>query len=923
MSRSLQLASLFLFSSALVAPSLAYAQSDQSSPTGGAAGGQATGNTTPSTTPPSDQAATPGPATPGDQTTPPSEPVDVSVPGGGDIVVTGRRNTNISRSAPQVVSVLSSADIARTGAGDIAGALARVPGLSVVGNGFVYVRGLGDRYSLALLNGSPLPSPEPLKRVVPLDIFPTNIISSSLIQKSYSVNFPGEFGGGVINLTTKAAPKESFLTIGVGGGIDTETTGRLGYTYYGSKTDFTGFGNGNRKLSPTLSSFLASGQRISQLTTADNSAIAATLVNGRNSVVQRNGDIPPNASATASAGTSFDALGATFGVLATAGYSNKWRTRDTIQQTGASADLSLKDQDFRRVITDDRVVVNGLFAINAKFDDNQIRFTNLFIRDTLKQARLGIGTRSQGNANATFVQQDTAWFARQLFETQVVGEFKITPELSLDLRGSYAKTKRDAPDEFSYEYYRSNAASDPYGQIFINSLNNGQTGDAEATYSFLTENLRSGGADLSYKVNPDINLSTGYSYSDTKRRTERRDFTFTASGPLPRGLSVLRPDILLSQPVIIAGPLLTATPYTITLIDQNEANPVFLAKLRNHAGYARLQWQIIPNIALDAGVRYEWATQTVTPVQVFTTPTASLAGTNLQRSYWLPAATLTINLADRQQLRLNASKTIARPQFRELIFQSYFDPDSNRLFRGNPRLVDSQLYNFEARYEWYFASEQRLTVSGFFKRIDKPIETFASFDGNDVISSFANAPRANLYGGEIELVKYFDLDALGWDLLSTTRLMLNANYTYTKSQIKVKPTDTVAVFNSSSTLATDFFRDGVPLTGQSNHLVNLEIGLEDRDHLSQQTFLLSYSSDRVTNRGASLQPDIKERPGLRLDFVMREGVKIAGAQTEVKLEVRNITGTKYQEFQQSGANRIYYNRYDVGTTISLSVGLTF
>jgi len=913
MSRSLQLASILLFSSALVAPSLAYAQSTP-----------ATGDPAPSTVTPGDQAA-PGDqaTTPSDQTTP-GDQVEVSVPGGGDIVVTGRRNTNISRSAPQVVSVLSTADIARTGEGNIAGALARVPGLSVVGNGFVYVRGLGDRYSLALLNGSPLPSPEPLKRVVPLDIFPTNIISSSLIQKSYSVNFPGEFGGGVINLTTKAAPKDSFLTIGVGGGIDTETTARLGYTYYGSKTDWTGFGNGNRELSPQLSSFLASGQRISQLTTTDNSAIAASLVNGRNSVVQRNGQIPPNASATASAGTSFDAFGATFGVLATAGYSNKWRTRDTIQQTGASADLSIKDQDFRRVITDDRVVVNGLFALNAKLDDNQIRFTNLFIRDTLKQARLGIGTRSQGNANATLLQQDTAWFARQLFQTQLVGEFKLTPELSLDLRGSYAKTKRDAPDEFSYEYYRSNAANDPFGQLFINRLNNGQTGDAEVTYSYLKEHLWSGGADVSYKVNPDISFSVGYAYADTDRRTERRDFSFVASGPLPLGISVLRPDILLSQPVIIAGPQLPIDPYNITLIDQNEANPVFQAKLRNHAGYARLQWQILPSIAVDAGVRYEWAKQTVTPVQVFSTPTASLAGTNLQRSYWLPAATMTINLADRQQIRLNASKTIARPQFRELIYQSYFDPDSNRMFRGNPRLVDSQLYNFEARYEWYFAAEQRLSLAGFYKRIDKPIETFASFDGNDVVSSFANAPRATLWGGEVELVKYFDLDGfIKWDALATTRLMINANYTFTKSKIKVKPTDTVAVFGSSSTLAADYFRDGLPMTGQSDHLVNLEVGLEDRDHLSQQTFLLTYSSDRVTNRGASLQPDIKERPGFRLDFVMREGVKILGAETEVKLEIRNITGAKYQEFQQSGANRIYYNLYNVGTTISLGVGLTF
>src|SRR5690606_3509576 len=127
--------------------------------------------------------------------------------------------------------------IARTGEGNIAGALSRVTGLSVVGPGVVYVRGLGDRYSLALLNGSPLPSPEPLRRVVPLDIFPTGVVASSLVQKTYSANYPAEFGGGVINLTTKAIPIDSFLTIGAGGTYDTETTSQLGYDYYGSRTD--------------------------------------------------------------------------------------------------------------------------------------------------------------------------------------------------------------------------------------------------------------------------------------------------------------------------------------------------------------------------------------------------------------------------------------------------------------------------------------------------------------------------------------------------------------------------------------------------------------------------------------------------------------------------------------------------------------
>ena len=158
---------------------------------------------------------------------------------------------------------------------------------------------------------------------------------------------------------------------------------------------------------------------------------------------------------------------------------------------------------------------------------------------------------------------------------------------------------------------------------------------------------------------------------------------------------------------------------------------------------------------------------------------------------------------------------------------------------------------------------------------------------------------------------------------ASRRAVVVANYTFTKSKIKVGVTDQTAVFPLFSTNATDFFRDGAPLTGQSDHLVNLQLGLEDQDNLSQQTFLITYASDRVTSRGASLQPDIIEKPGFRLDFVARQGVKIFGVETEINFEARNITRTKYQEVQQSGANKIFYNLYDVGTTFELGINLKF
>lgn len=888
-----RLATLLLLSTALSMPALAQAQ-------------EATPSATAETVAPQDDTGTAADAAPQEQAP------EISVPG-GEIIVTGQRERNVQRAAAQVVSVLGTAEIARTGEGNIAGALGRVTGLSVVGNGYVYVRGLGDRYSLALLNGSPLPSPEPLKRVVPLDLFPSSIIASSLVQKSYSVNYPGEFGGGVVNLTTKAVPQDAFIQVGGGISADTETTNQLGYTYYGSSTDWTGFDNGQRDYTSALKSFLASGDRISS-GTVDANALAQGIVNTRNGLIQKIPNMPPNWTASLSGGKSFDLGGATLGVIATAGYSNKWTSRDAINQISTSPDVGDLFSDYRRVTTDNRVVVNGMLGVGLEFGKNRIRWTNLYIRDTLKHTRLGLGRNVNSNAEADHQVQDTAWYERQLIDTQVVAELKPLDGLSVDLRGAYANSQREAPYELSFDYVRSNSSADPYGDYFVNRLNNGNGGDATVSFSDLNENLWSGGVDVGYKVIPTVKVTAGYAYGDTRRTSSRRDFQFQAPSDFPSGVGMFRPDYLLSDAVIKA--------YNIKLVETNEGVPAFLATLRNHAGYAKIEAELLSGLQLDAGVRYETAKLRVSPIQVFNTPGSNAAPTNLDNDYWLPAATLTWEVRDNMQVRLNASKTIARPQFRELVYQFYFDPDTNRTYRGNPNLKDSSLTNAEARFEWYFARDQRFSLSGFYKQIKNPIESFVA--GEDFTTSFANAPKADLYGAEVELQKYFDLSDWG-GMFASRRFTSIVNYTYTKSKLRVKEGDTTSYYLAASSNALEYFRDGASLTGQSEHIANVQFGLEDTDKLSQQTLLLSYASKRVTSRGLvnTGQPDIYEDPGLRIDFVARQGFDLFGKELELKFEARNLTGRKHIEYQQVAGNRIDVNTYDVGRTFSLSASLKF
>ena len=908
MSKPLSLARLLLISTALSAPVLAaptaLAQSDT---TAGSAGGSIT---------PGAPGTPSGMPSAADQADAESGNVDVSIPG-ADIIVTGRRTSNISQSAPQVVNVLSAADIKRTGEGDIAGSLQRVTGLSVVSGGYVYVRGLGDRYSLALLNGSPLPSPEPLKRVVPLDIFPTSVIASTLVQKSYSANFPGEFGGGVINLTTNAVPAESFLTISGGIGANTETTYQMGYSYYGSKSDWTGFDNGSRDIPPALAAFFASGERISS-GNVDTTAIAAEMVRFSKGTVQRIKDIDPNYSATISGGTSFDLGGSTLGLIATAGYSNKWTTRDQRQQNSITPDLSALNSDFQRVTTDNRIVVNGLLGLGLEFGDNKIRWTNLYIRDTLKRSALALGTNDGQIQGADYMNQSTAWYERQLIDTQLVGEFKLTDALSLDMRGGYANSQREAPYEREFTYVRTNVATttDLVGDRFVNALNR-QRGDASITFSDLNEDLWSAGADLSYKFSPAVMLTAGYAFTDTKRTSSRYEFHYDATN-LPLAVQQLRPDYLLSDASIQL--------YDISLLEFSGNYPVYDAALRVHAGYGQIQAELVPGVSVNAGVRYEKGDMSVTGIDVYNTGATPF--NQIKRDYWLPAVTVTVEAAKGLQLRASGSKTIARPQFRELISQPFLDTESNRFYRGNPYLQDSQLWNAEARVEWYMGRDERLTAAGFFKKIENPIETFTTItDTYNVTTSFANAPEATLWGFELEAQKYIPLDGWDSDFFVSRRIALIGNYTYTQSKLKVKDGDTTIPYTYTTgdlPAASDYFLNGVPLTGQSDHLVNLQLGLEDTDKLSQQTLLLTYASPRVTSRGPNLQPDIKEKPGFTLDFVARQGVKLPGGiNSEFKFEARNITGRKFQEYQQAGDTKVFYNRYKIGTTIAASMTIAF
>lgn len=879
---TLTLSGVLLATSALIAPGLAYAQS------------------------------TPTPVeAPGSTTQTPAEQAQAEEPQENqldEIVVLGRYIPEPNRQSPEVAAFLTSEDLARTSDANAAEALTRVTGLSIVEGRFIYVRGLGERYSSALLNGSPLPSPEPLQRVVPLDLFPAEILEGVTVQKTYSVNFPGEFGGGVIDLHTVDTPNEPFFNMTASIGGNTETTGQDGLIYYGSRTDFLGFDDGTREVPGELALAFRSGKRITSTnyTAAEIATIARSLENAPLRLLQEE-VTPVNGSFRITTGASTETGLGTAGALLVAGYDNSWRGREGVRQTGRidSGNLVLaNDYDFRSNQND--IKLNALAAFSLTNEFNTLKWTNLYVRNVTKEARITQGFDDAAGGFRRF--DNTEWFQRELFSSQLSGDHTLTDRIEFNWRAAYAKTTRDAPYETQFGYGR-NAAGNISHNIGTNP---------NISFSTLDDDVVSGGADLSYVLplsdQREAKFTLGVASSDNNRSSERRDLRFVPVGTLTADQLESRVDYLTSD--------FNIGQY-ITLSEDTVANGAYEGELQVNAAYAQVEAEIIPLVNITAGWRYEDAQQDVVLVDQFSGSRA--IGSTIEKDYWLPAATVTWNFAEDLQLRVGASKTIGRPQFRELAPQAYTDTESDRTFIGNRYLRDTQLINVDARLEWYFASQQYLTGGLFYKDLSNPVETSAIQAGEGIQQTFLNAPGATIMGLEVEGKKYFEFPDNGMSFIANKRWLVQANYTYSDSEIQVGSGDIIRTEQNLGVgeAATNLLTDGARLQGQSEHVANLQLGWEDDTDRSQATIIVNYVSERISARGIAGNPDLIQDPGVFLDFVYRKDFTAAGHDLGFALELRNLLRTDYDEFQELGSSRISVNKYELGRSASVSLTARF
>ena len=826
------------------------------------------------------------------------------------------------RVTSEVSSFLSIDDIAVTGDSDIASALGRVTGLSVQDGRFVIVRGLNERYSNTLINGSPLASPEPLRRAVPLDLFPTSLISNILVQKTYSPQFPGEFGGGLIEIETTTLPSEGFLELGLSLAADTATSFDDGLVYDGGAYDWTGFGDDTRDW-PSEFQDVFDTQNIgpSEQDPVTLATIGRNLENAKLWVIQED-EIPGDVGFDLSGGDRYDFDGFSLGVLASVGYDNSWQTRQGQRGKARLSGGQLTPRTlFDRFQTTNTIETNAMLGAGFERGEHEVRALAFVLRSTEKEAQILAGRDDDRDADLRI--DSTAWFERQVYTYQLSGEhaFDIGMEspLELEWRASTSDASREAPNgrEAVYEDEDTGPGVD---YRLLNSIDGNSI-----TFSRVDDVTDDLGFDLVLPValfGLDWEWKAGYATMDKERTAFTREFGF--EGSIPADLAGSRIDYIFADQNILdsrfrlreVGGILTPEAYR--------------GDLEVDAYYVGTDVGLTPFLRAALGVRFEDGEQTVDTFGFPANPGPNPVETVISEDYVLPAATLTWTFADNLQLRLGYSETLTRPQFRELGFAEFFNTETDERFRGNPYLVNTEITNYDARLEYYFGRDQFITAGVFHKELDSPIVEYILPEGETLATSFINAPEATLTGFEIEYEQVFALaDMYEGDFWSDAEIFIKANYTYTSSEMSANGEVVVATPQAGQPQATTedasgYIRDGQQLQGQSEHLANFQIGWQDDNQ--RTALLLNYTGERtraLANVARGL-PEVVEEPPLTLDLVHSRSFEMRdGGYFDVRFAARNLLGRDYEASQSAGGSELVVDSYELGTTFSLTLSRSF
>lgn len=817
------------------------------------------------------------------------------------------------RNSGAVTDILGAEQIARAGDSDAAGALKRVTGLTLVDGKFVFVRGLGERYSSVLLNGAQIPSPDPTRRVIPLDLFPTEILQGVVVQKTFSADMPGEFGGGTIQLRTKGFPDAPLFKVSLGAGWVDGTTGKQGLREHGSSSDISGFDDGRRALPGVLEDLRRRGIFLRQRTPANPNGLTPTeleavgedLASGRYDLNPKK--IGPDSNLALAGGNSW-----TFadkwkvGFLASFRHSQSWDSTDEVRREFQASNNGLalrNDLALQRTIRE--IDASSFLVAGIDYGENhKLRITDMIVRQTENEARNSVGTQTSQDVDLTLIE----WIENELKSRQISGEhsFPIVGDLPLlegakfDWLYTFAKAGRYAP--FTREY-RFDVRDDGRRSFSLNNDSNTTT-FADLNDSSHTWDI---GLHLPFRFSDDINGEFGVQVNRVNRSRDSwvRRFFFAPNGRDARDPNLLALD---SLDAILNPDSIGPNGFRLTEITQ--PSDTYFAEQRLDAEGYTLNLSLWQTVNLDLGIRNERNLQNVTTFSVLRPndpPVVALLDTNDH----LPSLAATWLISDKQQLRLAYSETLSRPDFRELSASTFIDPLLDIVTFGNAELKPTSLKNYDARWEYYFSPTESVSLALFRKEFSNPIEKQLVPGGGSLLLTLENAQSATNKGVEVDGYKqlgFFNdwaqhakaLRWLGMDKLDWSNWNVSANYAYISSSVTLDPVK--SSFNTNLSRA---------LEGQSSYVLNLQLGYQAADGRREANLLFNTSGQRIVQVGVDGLPDVFEQPFGQLDFTFKQRL---GDDWSVRLKLRNLLDPKV-EFTQGGETTRAFRK---GREIALS-----
>ncbi len=795
----------------------------------------------------------------------------------------------------------------RAGANNAAEIMTKVTGASVVGGKYVFIRGLGDRYSNTTLNGAEVPSPDPDRRAVQMDIFPSSSIASIVTTKTFTPDKPGGFSGGSVDVITKSFPPEFTGQLSIGASYNPQASFNDNFlSYDGGDTDFIGFDDGTRDIpdewgaagdidtQALVNETRSGGGRTTESRTAAAEEIIA-LTSAFTPVMSPSEDrslLKHNFSG--SIGDTVQFLKRDLGLFGGLSYSRNYSFFDDGFQGRyeRSADTLQPFMELNDVRAVDAVswgsVVNAAYRLG---ETHEVGFNFLYNRNSEDQVLFQEGFLF-GLEPDTFERRVLQYTERELQTYQFRGkhEFAKLADWKMEWIASLSSTLQNQPDLRLLQFQRR-----PSGTVDINL-----SGYQAPTRYFRSVNEDNENFKLDNTIPFDVwsgleaNLKFGAYFSGSERVYEERRFEYVSNSS-PRFADLNQTGdpgaFLAPENVIFTNPGRGSFRFNKYIEERPFNNYDGLQDI--YAGYLMTELPIVEKVKFVGGARYETTSLTVESFG----ERAGMA--NLDETSLLPAAGLIYEIVPDMNLRFSFGRTLARPTYREITPISVFDVANRETLVGNPDLSLTSIDNYDIRWEWFPNPGEVLAFSIFYKELQDPIQKTTATANRQV--QYQNREQGEVYGLELEARK--TLEFIRPELEEFT---LGGNFTLVESEVDKGP--------------FDFGEGTVPLAGQSPYIVNVDLTYHNPRSETTASLFYNVFGERLFSVGQRETPHIFEQPVDTLDFTLSQRLN---DHWNIKLSIKNILDPDIKSTYDFGGPEFVYASFRRGRSFGISLSYDF